>query len=261
MTEHELENKIMHENKGKIINKSDNIYGLEQFADDCREMGIDLSQKQLLQFEKYYELLIKWNSLMNLTAITEHEEVLKKHFLDSLSIVKTVDMTKIHTLMDVGTGAGFPGIPLKISYPHLKVVLLDSLGKRVKFLNHVTEELGLEDISAIHGRAEDFARQEKYRESFDLCVSRAVANLSSLSEYCIPYTKKNNLFISYKSGKVEEELDAARRAVSLLGGKVEKVCRFMLTDAGERALVVIRKEKSTPKKYPRKAGLPAKEPL
>lgn len=224
-------------------------------------MGIDLSEKQFLQFEKYYELLTEWNSFMNLTAITEHEEVLKKHFLDSLSIVKAVKMEDIHTVMDIGTGAGFPGIPLKISYPHLKVVLLDSLGKRVKFLNHVINELGLEDISAIHGRAEDFARQAEYREQFDLCVSRAVANLSSLSEYCLPYTRKNCLFVSYKSGKVEEELENAKRAISLLGGKVEHVSKFMLTDAGERALVVIRKEKHTPNKYPRKAGLPSREPL
>ncbi len=224
-------------------------------------MGIDLSEKQFLQFEKYYELLTEWNSFMNLTAITEHEEVLKKHFLDSLSIVKAVKMEDIHTVMDIGTGAGFPGIPLKISYPHLKVVLLDSLGKRVKFLNHVINELGLEDISAIHGRAEDFARQAEYREQFDLCVSRAVANLSSLSEYCLPYTRKNCLFVSYKSGKVEEELENAKRAISLLGGKVEYVSKFMLTDAGERALVVIRKEKHTPNKYPRKAGLPSREPL
>lgn len=224
-------------------------------------MGIILSENQLLQFEKYYELLVEWNAFMNLTAITEHEEVLKKHFLDSLSIVKAVNMEDIHTIMDVGTGAGFPGIPLKISYPHLKVLLLDSLGKRVKFLNHVIEELGLKDISAIHGRAEDFARQPEYRESFDLCVSRAVANLSSLSEYCIPYTKKDNLFISYKSGKIEEELESAKRAISLLGGKVENLCRFTLTDAGERTLVVIRKEKLTPKRYPRKAGMPSKEPL
>ena len=224
-------------------------------------MGIDLSEKQFLQFEKYYELLTEWNSFMNLTAITEHEEVLKKHFLDSLSIVKAVKMEDIHTVMDIGTGAGFPGIPLKISYPHLKVVLLDSLGKRVKFLNHVINELGLEDISAIHGRAEDFARQAEYREQFDLCVSRAVANLSSLSEYCLPYTRQNCLFVSYKSGKVEEELENAKRAISLLGGKVEYVSKFMLTDAGERALVVIRKEKHTPNKYPRKAGLPSREPL
>lgn len=236
-------------------------YGIEEFAGDCREMGIILSENQLLQFEKYYKLLVEWNAFMNLTAITEHEEVLKKHFLDSLSIVKAVNMKDIHTIMDIGTGAGFPGIPLKISYPHLKVLLLDSLGKRVKFLNHVIEELGLKDISAIHGRAEDFARQPEYRESFDLCVSRAVANLSSLSEYCIPYTKKDNLFISYKSGKIEEELESAKRAISLLGGKVENLCRFTLTDAGERTLVVIRKEKLTPKRYPRKAGMPSKEPL
>lgn len=237
------------------------VYGIRDFAEDCRDMGIILSEKQLLQFEKYYELLIEWNSFMNLTAITEHEEVLKKHFLDSLSLVKAVDIKKIHTVMDIGTGAGFPGIPLKISYPHLKVVLLDSLGKRVKFLNHVVEELGLEDISAIHGRAEDFARQTEYREHFDLCVSRAVANLASLSEYCIPYAKKDNLFVSYKSGKIDEELENAKRAIALLGGKIEKICRFTLADAGERTLVVIRKEKYTSMKYPRKAGIPSREPL
>lgn len=236
-------------------------YGMREFAEDCLKMNIELSEIQLQQFQKYYELLIEWNSFMNLTAITDYEEVLKKHFLDSLSIVKAVDISKIKTVIDIGTGAGFPGIPLKITYPHLRIVLLDSLGKRIKFLDHVTKQLGLEEISAIHGRAEDFARKEEYRESFDLCVSRAVANLSSLSEYCIPYTKINNLFVSYKSVKIEEELKTAEKAISILGGKLENLCRFTLADTGERTLVVVKKVKQTPKKYPRKAGLPSREPL
>lgn len=232
-----------------------------QFADACRELNITLSESQLEQFHRYYELLIEWNSFMNLTAITEYEEVLEKHFLDSLALVKVADLEKDVKLLDIGTGAGFPGIPLKIAFPQLQVVLLDSLGKRVKFLNHVMEQLGLTQIAAIHGRAEDFSRDKQYREQFDLTVSRAVANLSSLSEYCIPYTKIGGKFISYKSGKVEEELETARNAISILGGKLEKIEKFSLGTAGERSFVVIGKKKETPKKYPRKAGMPSREPL
>lgn len=236
-------------------------YTFREFQADCEEMGVLLSDGQIQQFQRYYELLIEWNSFMNLTAITDFEEVLKKHFLDSISIVKSADINTVQTLIDIGTGAGFPGIPLKISFPHLNVVLLDSLGKRVKFLNRVIEELSLKDIEAVHGRAEDFARDPKYREKFDLVVSRAVANLSSLCEYCIPYTKQNGMFISYKSGNIEEELQTAHRAVEALGGKLETVCRFSLLDVGERSLIAIKKIKCTPKKYPRKAGVPSREPI
>ena len=237
-------------------------YNQNKFVDNCKNMGISLSEQQQEQFLRYYEILIEWNSFMNLTGITEFDEVMKKHFEDSLELVRVLSIKDIHTLLDVGTGAGFPGIPLKIAFPHLRVVLLDSLGKRVKFLNHVIEQLGLLDIKAIHGRAEDFARDSMYREKFDVTVSRAVANLSSLSEYCIPYTKINGFFISYKSGKIEEELEQAEKAVSVLGGKVQNVDKFVLSDTDmERSLVVIRKVKETPKKYPRKAGLPSREPI
>ena len=236
-------------------------YTLELFQKDCEEMNMKLSGEQLQKFQRYFEALTEWNAFMNLTAITEFEEVLKKHFLDSLSIVKSVDITKTHSLIDVGTGAGFPGIPLKIAYPHLRVVLLDSLGKRVKFLNHVIEELQLENIEAVHGRAEDFAKDARYREQFDLAVSRAVANLSSLCEYCIPYTKQGGHFVSYKSGNIDEELQNAQAAVNILGGTVKAVERFSLSDIGERSLVVIQKKRPTPKKYPRKAGVPSREPI
>lgn len=172
------------------------------------------------------------------------------------------NMKDISCLIDIGTGAGFPGIPLKIVFPHLRVTLLDSLNKRIKFLNCVIDELGLTDITALHGRAEDFAKKEEYREQYDLCVSRAVANLSTLSEYCIPYVKKNGLFISYKSGDIDEELKKSEKAITILGGKQEEAKKFNLpgSDIG-RSLIKIRKIKNTPKKFPRKAGLPAKEPL
>ena len=179
------------------------------FEQKLNEMGIQLSERQYQQFNNYFELLIEWNKVMNLTGITEYEEVNEKHFVDSLSIVKAVDIGSIETVMDVGTGAGFPGIPLKIAFPHLKVTLLDSLNKRIKFLDTVISELKLEDIHTIHGRAEDYARKEEYRENFDLVVSRAVANLSTLSEYCLPYVKTGGLFIPYKSGEIEEEVKNA----------------------------------------------------
>lgn len=236
-------------------------YTMERFQKDCADMHVMLSEGQLQQFQRYFALLQEWNSFMNLTAITEFEEVLKKHFLDSLSVAKSIGLPQVHALIDIGTGAGFPGIPLKIAFPHLKVVLLDSLGKRVKFLKQVTQELKLSEVEAIHGRAEDFARDALYREQFDLVVSRAVANLSSLSEYCIPYAKQSGLFVSYKSGNIEEELKSARFAVKTLGGEIEKVDKFSLLNVGERSLVVIRKTKSTPKKYPRKAGVPSREPI
>lgn len=227
-----------------------------------KELSIVLNDKQIQQFEQYYNILVEWNKVMNLTAITEYEEVVEKHFLDSLTIVDAINMEKIETLIDVGTGAGFPGIPLKIAFPHLKVTLLDSLNKRIKFLNEVIDLLELDDIKTIHGRAEDYAKQAEYREQYDICVSRAVANLATLSEYCLPYVKVDGLFVPYKSGKIDEELKSSEKAVSILGGKVEEVVKFQLpgTDIG-RSFVKIHKIKETKKKYPRKAGMPTKEPL
>ncbi len=232
------------------------------FENKLNKLGITLTDKQKQQFDKFYELLVEWNKVMNLTGITEYEEVNEKHFVDSLSIVKAIDMESVESVIDVGTGAGFPGIPLKIAFPHLKVVLLDSLNKRINFLNEVIAELGLTDIKTIHGRAEDYAKQTEYREKFDLCVSRAVANLSTLSEYCLPYVSVDGMFVPYKSGEIDEELENSKKAVKILGGKTENVVKFQLpgTEIG-RSFVKIRKIANTNKKYPRKAGLPAKEPL
>lgn len=231
-------------------------------TEKVKELSILLNDKQIQQFEQYYNILVEWNKVMNLTAITEYEEVVEKHFLDSLTIVNAIHVEKIETLIDVGTGAGFPGIPLKIAFPHLKVTLLDSLNKRIKFLNEVINLLELNDIKAIHGRAEDYAKQAEYREQYDICVSRAVANLATLSEYCLPYVKVDGLFVPYKSGEIDEELKSSEKAVSILGGKVEEVVKFQLpgTDIG-RSFVKIHKIKETKKKYPRKAGMPTKEPL
>ncbi len=234
------------------------------FQKDLEEFEIYLNEEQVRQFLNYYDFLKEWNSFMNLTAITEFHEVLKKHFVDSLSLVKAIPdlVEKSYSVIDVGTGAGFPGIPLKIVFPNLKVTLLDSLNKRIKFLNEAVRELKLEDVVLIHGRAEDFSKPEKKRESFDLCVSRAVANLSTLSEYCIPFVKKGGYFISYKSERLSEEFDSAKKAIQVLGGKYERQVEFNLPNSDiYRNLVVIKKEKSTPLKYPRKAGLPSKEPI
>ncbi|GAA0805142.1 16S rRNA (guanine(527)-N(7))-methyltransferase RsmG [Faecalicatena orotica] len=233
-----------------------------KFENQLKELDIELTETQKQQFNKYYELLTEWNKVMNLTGITEYDEVNEKHFVDSLAIVKAVDMNGVSSVIDIGTGAGFPGIPLKIAFPQLHVVLLDSLNKRIKFLDAVIEELGLEDIITLHGRAEDYARKEEYREKFDLCVSRAVANLATLSEYCIPYIRVGGIFISYKSGNIEDELNASKKAVNVLGGSLEDTVKFQLpgTEIG-RSFVKVKKNKNTAKKYPRKAGLPGKEPI
>lgn len=233
-----------------------------KFENQLKDLDIELTETQKQQFNKYYELLTEWNKVMNLTGITEYDEVNEKHFVDSLAIVKAVDMNGVSSVIDIGTGAGFPGIPLKIAFPQLHVVLLDSLNKRIKFLDAVIEELGLEDIITLHGRAEDYARKEEYREKFDLCVSRAVANLATLSEYCIPYIRVGGIFISYKSGNIEDELNASKKAVNVLGGSLEDTVKFQLpgTEIG-RSFVKVKKNKNTAKKYPRKAGLPGKEPI
>lgn len=239
-------------------------YSCDHFIQDLKEFDLTVSEKQIEQFIKYYELLTEWNSFMNLTAITEFDEVIKKHFVDSVSLVRAISdiKEKEYTLIDVGTGAGFPGIPLKIMFPNLNVVLLDSLNKRVSFLNEVIEKLELTDIKAFHGRAEDFAKKKEFRECFDYCVSRAVANLATLSEYCLPFVKTEGCFISYKSEKITEEYESAKEAIKILGGKYLNQVEFYLPNSDiYRNLFVIQKIKNTPGKFPRKAGLPAKEPI
>ncbi len=225
------------------------------------ELGITLTEMQKQQFTDYYELLIEKNKVMNLTAITDFKEVVGKHFIDSLLLIKAY-RPKEERILDLGTGAGFPGIPLKIVFPQIDMVLLDSLNKRLKFLEEVIDKLGLSKIITLHGRAEDAGRDIRYRESFDLCVSRAVAKLSLLSEYCVPFVKKDGYFISYKSGEVEQELSEAKKAFQILGARLEKTEVFRLPGTEiERSLIMIKKERPTPKAYPRGAGKPSKEPL
>lgn len=225
-------------------------------------LNLQPTQEQLSKLYSFYELLIEKNKVMNLTGITEYEEVIDKHFVDSVSIIKAIDLNKKIRIIDLGTGAGFPGIPLKIIFPNIEIVLVDSLNKRIKFLEEVVEKLQLTDISCIHSRAEDLARNKEYREQFDLCVSRAVANLSTLCEYCIPFVKVGGDFVSYKSGVIQEELEQAKYAISTLGGELSEVINFTLPETDiERSFIKIKKNKNTQKKYPRKAGLPGKEPI
>jgi 16S rRNA (guanine527-N7)-methyltransferase len=226
------------------------------------KVGIEADEKQIEQLNTYYEMLVEKNKVMNLTGITEYKEVVIKHFADSAAIIKAMDLKKIGMIIDIGTGAGFPGIVLKILFPHIKITLLDSLNKRINFLNEVIDSLQLKNIETIHGRAEDFAQDKKYREKYDLCVSRAVANLATLSEYCIPFVKVGGSFVSYKAGECDEEVKEARNAISKLGSNIDKAVDYVLPDTDiARTFVVIMKNKNTPKMYPRKAGVPSKDPL
>ncbi len=227
----------------------------------CEEWGHPLTARMEEQFLLFWQMLVEKNKVMNLTGITEFHEVEIKHFLDSISVVKAVDFDKVEKVLDLGTGAGFPGIPLKILFPEKEFILADSLNKRLKFLDEVIEACGLEHIKTLHGRAEDLGRSKEYREKADLVVSRAVANLSSLSEYCLPLARKGGAFVSYKSGSVEEELVQAQRAIGLLGGEVNQTVQLTLPGDIGRTLIRIDKVRQTPAKYPRKAGVPGKEPL
>ncbi|MGB8451084.1 MAG: 16S rRNA (guanine(527)-N(7))-methyltransferase RsmG [Anaerocolumna sp.] len=232
------------------------------FISLLKGLNITLSEFQIEQFLKYYELLVEKNKIMNLTAITEYKEVLSKHFIDSLSLIKIYDINQNINVLDMGTGAGFPGIPLKIAFPKINVVLLDSLNKRVNFLNEVISVLDLDNILAVHGRAEDFGKKEGYREGFDLCVSRAVAKLSILSEYCLPYVKVKGYFISYKAGNIQNELAESKKAIEILGGQLAQVESFELPGTNiERSLIKINKIRNTSVIYPRNAGKPVKEPI
>ena len=239
-------------------------YDLSVLDQGCQEMGIVLDGEQRQQFVDFYEYLVEKNKVMNLTGITEFQEVLVKHFLDSLSLIRVIPdiASQKLTVIDLGTGAGFPGIPLKIAFPELEITLMDSLNKRILFLQEVIDALGLKKVSAVHGRAEEMASNATHRQQYDLCVSRAVSNLAVLTEYCLPFVKKGGLFVSYKSADSDAEIQEGKKAISILGGKLTSVDKFQLPDSDlRRALVCIKKVKDTPKKYPRKAGTPAKLPL
>jgi len=224
------------------------------------EAGVTITETQASLLLFYYERLIETNKVMNLTAVTDFEEAANKHFADSLTLNRAIDPERVSSLIDIGTGAGFPGLPLAIVYPHIRVTLMDSLNKRIIFLENLIKELQLENVTAVHARAEDLARQADHREKYDLAVSRAVANLSTLAEYALPFVKVGGRFVSYKSSKGKAELAEADKAITALGGTIEKMENFTLFDM-DRSLIVIKKVAKTPKKFPRKAGTPAKEPL
>lgn len=225
-----------------------------------KEINMELKKEQTEKFYKYMNLLLEWNEKINLTAITEPEEVILKHFVDSLTISKYIE--KDSKLVDMGTGAGFPGIPLKILRDDIEITLADSLNKRINFLNEVIKELNLKNIQTVHTRAEEFGKNKKYRESFDIATSRAVANLSTLSEYLIPLVKPSGKTICMKGSEIKEEVEMARKAIEILGGKIEQEESFNLPNSDmKRNVIIIKKVKNTPAKYPRKPGMPAKEPI
>ncbi len=234
----------------------------EQFAEALAAKGIVLSARQLEQFDGYYRLLVEWNEKMNLTAITEEGQVYVKHFYDSITAAFYFSFDQVESVADIGGGAGFPSIPLKICFPHLKMTIIDSLNKRMTFLNHVAAELGLDGVYPVHGRAEERGQEAAYRESFDLVVARAVARLNVLAEYCLPFARVGGHFIALKGADISPELNEAKKAIKTLGGKTKKVETFQLVEeAGERNIVIIEKVGATPKGYPRKPGTPAKKPL
>lgn len=228
--------------------------------DNLNTINVNLSDAQIMQFYKYMNLLIEWNTVMNLTAITDAKEIITKHFIDSLTILKHIeDNSKI---IDVGTGAGFPGIPIKIAYPNTKVILLDSLNKRIKFLNETIKKLELHEIEAIHGRAEEYGRNKDYRESFDIAVARAVAPLNVLIEYLIPFVKINGKCLCMKGANSQEEIEKSIKAIDLLGGEFKETEEFTLLNTDmKRRIIEVQKKSHTENKYPRKAGIPSKKPL
>ena len=232
----------------------------DQLMSIMKEAGFDLTDHQASLLLLYYERLVETNKVMNLTAVTEFDEVVRKHFADSLSLIKYMPLTSGTRMIDVGTGAGFPGLPLAIICPDVRVTLMDSLNKRIRFLEGLIDEMKLENVTAVHARAEELAFDQAYREFFDLAVSRAVANMSTLLEYTLPFVKTGGRFAAYKSLKGEDELEAAKKALYLLGGKTDKVETFDLFGM-ERSLIIIKKTAVTPRTYPRKAGTPAKKPL
>ena len=235
---------------------------MKQLIEALDDMNIAYNEDMLRQFQRYMELILEWNDKVNLTSITQPEEFVKKHYVDSIAICAFTQMKEARSIIDVGTGAGFPGIPLAILYPEKKFLLMDSLNKRVKIIDELSREIGLQNVTFRHDRAEELAQNKNYREQFDLCVSRAVANLAVLSEYCLPFVKVNGWFAAYKTVAAEEELKESLRAMELLGGRLEdnKQLNIKGYDLDHR-IILIKKVKKTLSKYPRKAGTPAKEPL
>lgn len=232
------------------------------FKETLEKKGITLNETQMTQFNQYYQLLIEWNEKVNLTAITDKEEVYLKHFFDSITPSFYYDFSTEKTLCDIGAGAGFPSIPLKIIFPHLQITIVDSLKKRINFLENLIETLELEHVTLIHARAEDFGQRKDARSSYDIVTARAVARMSVLSEYCLPLSKQGGVFIALKGASSKEELTSAKKAIKLLGGELQDEHLFVLPiEESERAIVITKKKKTTPKKYPRKAGTPAKQPL
>lgn len=235
---------------------------IEEFTSGLAEKGISLSPRQLEQFELYYDMLVEWNEKINLTSITEKKEVYLKHFFDSITAAFYVDFNQVNTICDVGAGAGFPSLPIKICFPHLNVTIVDSLNKRITFLEKLSETLQLENTTFCHDRAETFGQRKDVRESYDIVTARAVARLSVLSELCLPLVKKNGLFVALKAASAEEELNAGKKAITTLGGELENIHSFKLPiEESDRNIMVIRKIKNTPKKYPRKPGTPNKSPI
>ncbi|MGG0656101.1 16S rRNA (guanine(527)-N(7))-methyltransferase RsmG [Rummeliibacillus pycnus] len=234
----------------------------EQFVQALKEQGIELSEKQIQQFHTYFETLVEWNEMMNLTAITDLPSVYLKHFYDSISAAFYFDFNKVQSLCDVGAGAGFPSIPIKICFPHLQITIVDSLNKRIQFLNHLSDVLHLDHVNFVHSRAEDFGQNAMYREQFDLVTARAVARLSVLSELCIPLVKVDGKFVAMKAASGEEELKDAKKAITTLGTKLVEKFEFSLPiENSERTIYIFEKIKNTPKKYPRKPGVPNKSPI
>ncbi len=232
----------------------------KELEKQSKEIEIKLNEEQLNQFYKYMELLLKWNEKINLTAITEPKEIIKKHFIDSLTILKHIKDNE--NVIDIGTGAGFPGIPLKIANPSIQIILLDSLNKRIKFLNNLIDELKITNIKTIHARIEEVGQNKEYREKFDVVTSRAVSNMNILSEYMIPFAKINGKCLCMKGSEIEEEMKNSKRTINILGGKIQEINTFKLPESDiKRNLVIIKKEKNTPKKYPRRPGIPSKQPL
>jgi len=222
--------------------------------------GMELSEKQIAQFEQYRAGILEWNEKVNLTAITDPEEFEIKHFKDSIMAAADPAMEQAERIIDVGTGGGFPGIPLAILFPQKRFTLMDSLGKRIKIIDQLSREIGIGNVELVHARAEDLARKKEYRQQFDICVSRAVANLSTLSEYCIPFVKIGGYFAPYKTAAAKDEITEGKKAVSILGGHLERVTEFSSGEL-DHTILWIKKVKETPSKYPRKAGTPSKQPL